>query len=68
TARRYGFQGLLNLHSLALRFQGFAAFEITEQTGDSLANWISQAQLKSSTFSQVEFMTRHIFLRSNMLE
>ncbi|QPK61786.1 type II toxin-antitoxin system RelE/ParE family toxin [Methylomonas sp. LL1] len=25
TARRYGFQGLLNLHSLALRFQGFAA-------------------------------------------
>ncbi|MGY6275771.1 3'-5' exonuclease, partial [Methylomonas sp. MgM2] len=27
TARRYGFQGLLNLHSLALRFQGFAAIE-----------------------------------------
>jgi hypothetical protein len=25
TARRYGFQGLLNLHSLPLRFQGFAA-------------------------------------------
>jgi hypothetical protein len=25
TARRYGFQGLLNLHSLAHRFQGFAA-------------------------------------------
>ncbi|MGY6278330.1 hypothetical protein, partial [Methylomonas sp. MgM2] len=27
TARRYGFQGLLNLHSLALRFQGFAAYD-----------------------------------------
>jgi len=25
TARRYDFQGLLNLHSLAHRFQGFAA-------------------------------------------
>jgi hypothetical protein len=27
TARRCGFQGLLNLHSLTHRFQGFAAYE-----------------------------------------
>jgi hypothetical protein len=60
TARRYGFQGLLNLHSLPHRFQGFAAMEINSSPG---LEGIEKASGKDIASLMIEYIEKNLPIR-----
>jgi hypothetical protein len=69
TARRYGFQGLLNLLSLSLRFQGFAAKDRKAVENNQLDyDWYEEGG-EDSTLSELAFMRllKHVAPRLELL-